>query len=67
MQRGGLENAIFPNGSERGEGEEGWREEGKKKERKKGKSGRAGDIEGRGDRESVEGGIMNAGIIAVVT
>lgn len=39
----------------------------KKKEIKKGKSGRAGDIEGRGDRESVEGGIMNAGIIAVVT
>lgn len=63
MQRGGLENAIFPNGSERGEGGEKKRKE----ERKKGKSGRAGDTEGRGDRESVEGGIMNAGIIAVVT
>lgn len=63
MQRGGLENAIFPNGSERGGG----RVKKRKKERKKGKSGRAGDTEGRGDRESVEGGIMNAGIIAVVT
>lgn len=65
MQRGGLENAIFPNGSERGGG--GRRVKKRKKKRKKGKSGRAGDTEGRGDRESVEGGIMNAGIIAVVT
>lgn len=64
MQRGGLENAIFPNGSERGGGR---RVKKRKKKRKKGKSGRAGDTEGRGDRESVEGGIMNAGIIAVVT
>lgn len=50
---------------DRNEGGEGKKK--KKKKRKKGKSGRAGDTEGRGDRESVEGGIMNAGIIAVVT
>lgn len=66
MQRGGLENAIFPNGSERGKGGR-VKKKKRKEERKKGKNGRAGDTEGRGDRESVEGGIMNAGIIAVVT
>lgn len=56
-----MQSFLMDRNEERGEKKK------RKEERKKGKSGRAGDTEGRRDRESVEGGIMNAGIIAVVT